>query len=373
MNYSIDGSTYTNTTGIFSGIAIGAYTVTARNTAGCISSGTNATISANPLPPAPSVGSITQPTCAVATGSVNLSGLASSGSWSLTRNPGGITSTGLGTTATLLGIAPGTYTYSVTNASGCTSPASGNVTINAILETPSSPTIGTITQPTCSVATGSVVLSSLPASGAWILTKTPGGTTSNGTGASTTISDLAAGSYTFMVTNAAGCASVSSENVVIDVQPAKPATPIISRNGNVLHTDATNGNQWFNNNGSINTATSQDYTPATNGDYYVIVTLEGCQSDPSNTINFVLSAIEQPTFDESIKLYPNPVTDELTIEIKNNTKIISIEILNSKGQVVFKGDIMDEAVVQTAGFTAGIYVVKLEGTDNCVFRKIVKY
>ena len=372
MNYSIDGSTYTNTTGIFPGVAIGPYTVTARNTAGCTSSGTSATIAANPVPSAPLVGSITQPTCAVATGSVNLSGLSSSGSWSLTRNPGGVTSTGLGTAVTLLGIAPGIYTYSVTNASGCTSQASGNVTINAIPETPSSPTIGTITQPTCSVATGSVDLSSLPSSGAWTLTKTPGGTL-NGTGTSTTISDLAAGSYTFMVTNAAGCASVSSENVVIDAQPAKPATPIISRNGNVLHTDAANGNQWFNSTGSINTATSQDFTPTANGNYYVIVTLEGCQSDPSNTINFILSAIEQPSMDESIKLYPNPVIDELIIEIKDNTEIISIEILNSKGQVVFKGDIMDEAVVQTAGFAAGIYVVKLEGTDNCVFRKIVKY
>jgi hypothetical protein len=38
MTYSIDGSTYTNTTGIFTLLPAGTYTVTAKNADGCISS-----------------------------------------------------------------------------------------------------------------------------------------------------------------------------------------------------------------------------------------------------------------------------------------------------------------------------------------------
>ena len=38
-----------------------------------------------PSPPAPIVGTITQPTCTMATGSVDLSGLPASGTWTLTR------------------------------------------------------------------------------------------------------------------------------------------------------------------------------------------------------------------------------------------------------------------------------------------------
>ena len=44
MNYSIDGSTYTNTSGIFTSVAAGSYSVTAKNASGCISSASSVTI-----------------------------------------------------------------------------------------------------------------------------------------------------------------------------------------------------------------------------------------------------------------------------------------------------------------------------------------
>lgn len=44
MTYSTNGSTYTNTTGIFSGVALGTYSVTAKNTSGCVSPATSVTI-----------------------------------------------------------------------------------------------------------------------------------------------------------------------------------------------------------------------------------------------------------------------------------------------------------------------------------------
>ena len=135
----------------------------------CIS---DVVINAQPATPtAPTVGTITQPTCTVATGSVVLSGLPA-GNWTI--NPGGITGNTASTTIT--GLAPGTYNYTVTNAAGCTSPASANVVINAQPATPTAPAVGAITQPTCAVATGSVVLSGLPA-GNWTIN--PGDITGN--------------------------------------------------------------------------------------------------------------------------------------------------------------------------------------------------
>ncbi|TRX06394.1 T9SS sorting signal type C domain-containing protein [Flavobacterium gawalongense] len=44
MTYSINGLTYTNTTGVFTSVAIGTYSVTAKNSSGCISPGTSVTI-----------------------------------------------------------------------------------------------------------------------------------------------------------------------------------------------------------------------------------------------------------------------------------------------------------------------------------------
>jgi hypothetical protein len=44
MTYSIDGSTYTNTTGVFTSVVPGAYNVSAKCSAGCISAITSVTI-----------------------------------------------------------------------------------------------------------------------------------------------------------------------------------------------------------------------------------------------------------------------------------------------------------------------------------------
>jgi len=74
----------------------------------------------------------------------------------------------------------------------------------------------------------------------------------------------------------------------------------------------------------------------------------------------------------NIKVYPNPVTNELTIELKGNTKKIDFEIINSLGQVVYNGNIVEKTVVQMANFAPGIYIIKFESGKTFEFKKIVK-
>ncbi|MDP1842045.1 MAG: gliding motility-associated C-terminal domain-containing protein, partial [Sediminibacterium sp.] len=189
------------------------YTVT--NADGCTS-----LLSANvlintqpPTPSAPLVGTIVQPTCTIATGSVILNGLPT-GNWTI--NPGAIT--GTGSTTTINNLLPGTTNYSVTNADGCTSLLSANVLINTQPPTPSAPLVGTILQPTCTIATGSVILNGLP-TGNWTIN--PGAIT--GTNSTTTINNLLPGTTNYTVTNADGCTSLASANIVINVDPNMPA------------------------------------------------------------------------------------------------------------------------------------------------------
>ncbi|HPD95032.1 MAG TPA: T9SS type A sorting domain-containing protein [Tenuifilaceae bacterium] len=82
----------------------------------------------------------------------------------------------------------------------------------------------------------------------------------------------------------------------------------------------------------------------------------------------IISADEQPSY----SLYPNPFSDELTIETNGNNTKGNFEILNAIGQVVFKGRLEKTTTVQTNKFLPGIYIVKIETGKTFEFKKVVK-
>lgn len=291
-----------------SGLSPGAYTFMV-TTNFCSSSPSNSTV-INPQPPipsAPSVGTITPSKCSDANGSVQLSGLPASGTWTLNRTPGGIATTGSGTATTITLLAAGTYTFTVTNSYGCISPSSGNVVINTQPASPSAPVIGTVSQPTCSVSTGSVILSGLPGADPWTITRMPDGALINGTGTSTTISTILAGTYTFIVTNSGGCASVPSASVLINPQPLIPSAPSVGTitppsctlpSGSIVLSGLPSSGTWTlirypGTVSSSGTGTSTTITGLQTGTYnFTVTTKDGCLSVPS--ANIVIPSLPVP-------------------------------------------------------------------------------
>ena len=89
-------------------------------------------------------------------------------------------------------------------------------------------------------------------------------------------------------------------------------------------------------------------------------------------INIIPTGLELTGNNATIKVYPNPVYDELTIEIKGNNDRLIFNILNSTGQIVFKGNLAEKTVVQTTNFSPGVYLVKIENSKSFEFKKIVK-
>ncbi|HNP33946.1 MAG TPA: T9SS sorting signal type C domain-containing protein, partial [Flavobacterium sp.] len=126
MTYSINGSTYTNTTGVFTSVASGTYNVTAKNSAGCISSATSTTINSQPSTPAkPTLTSQVQPTCAVPSGTITISNY--NAAYTYAASP----STGVSFSGATVTAPSGTYTITATLGS-CTSVASNSFTMNAL-------------------------------------------------------------------------------------------------------------------------------------------------------------------------------------------------------------------------------------------------
>ncbi len=202
-------------------------TITTNNPLGspCEAAVATYSLTVRPVPSSPVPGQITHPSCTSSTGSVVLSGLPSSGNWSLTRTPGNVTTQGSGATTTLTGISSGTYTFTVSS-NGCQSQASAAIVINPQPAIPAAPVAGTLVQPTCVLATGTINLNGLPSAGNWTLTRYPGMVTTTGTGTSASIPALPAGTYNFTVTSSSGCVSPSSANIVINPQPATPGAPL---------------------------------------------------------------------------------------------------------------------------------------------------
>ena len=169
-----------------------------RETPSCIYQ-KSVTITVNPTP-APTIGTITHPTCS-ASGSVVLNGLPA-GNWTI--NPGGIT--GNTSSTTLSNLATGTYNYTVTNASNCTS-LPVRVDINPIpnIVTPTFIAIA----PVCVGTTIALpLLSANGVNGTWSPAFNPNVTTT----------------YTF-TPNPGECATTATMQVVITQIPTAISTP----------------------------------------------------------------------------------------------------------------------------------------------------
>jgi len=192
-------------------------------------------ITAQPgIPTAPVLGLTSQPTCLVATGSVALSGLPSTGSWTLVRNPGPVTTYGIGSSTTVTDLPPGTYTFTVTNASGCTSVPSGNLVINAQPPSPASP----VTSVDCSQGAGKAIVTVTSPVGSGLEYRIDAGTYQ----ASATFTGVVNGNHTITVRNSFGCTTIGQTFSVTCDCGNPPTVTLSSITGSTCGTTAVTVN-----------------------------------------------------------------------------------------------------------------------------------
>lgn len=217
VEYKISGNPNYQSSNIFTAPA-GTYTITAREVNNPIACVTNTTITiTEPNAVPPTLLSVTQPTCNNALGIVTITSDTTNLMYSI---DGGSFSSYPASGYQFLGAY--THTILAKNASNCISPIT-NFTINAPPPTPNTPTIDTVIQPTCTISTGSVQLSGLPA-GQWIIN--PGNI--SGITTNTTISPLAAGNYVFNVTNSYGCTISNAISFTINTVLGAPLAPTVN-------------------------------------------------------------------------------------------------------------------------------------------------
>ena len=201
----------------------------------------------------------------------------------------------------------GTYTLNYADAIGCHA-VNYPITISATNTAPLTPTVGAKTQPDCTTATGSVVLSGLPASGTinqtgTVITSYPI------TGTTMTISGLAVGTYNFSA-SIGGCGSSVTGNVVIN--------PVVT---NTWTTSWSNGTP----NSSQKLVFSQNYLPTN-------VDIVGCSCKVAGGATVTIKSGRTLT-----------ITNEVTVvgggflTFENNASLVQINnaAINS-GNIIYK-------------------------------------
>jgi hypothetical protein len=179
------------------------------------------------------------------------------------------------------------------------------------------------------------------------------------------------GTYQVKVT-AANCTSIS-DSVVVQVNTI-PATPAITQSGNILSSSAASGNQWYLDGNAISGANGQIYAPAASGTYTVRVTLNGCNSNFSAGLNFVVTAIISPTLDFSIIIAPNPVTDHLKIHFNGSARL-QISVIDNSGKYLVQSiGFNHDYDLNMSRYSAGIYLVEIinSRTKERITRLIMK-
>lgn len=91
----------------------------------------------------------------------------------------------------------------------------------------------------------------------------------------------------------------------VTVNP-RPPDPFIIQSGDTLFSDAPADNQWYYYQQPISGMNGNWYVPDVNGDFSVMVTLNGCPSGPSNVIHFILTENESAGRNQNLIVFPNP-------------------------------------------------------------------
>ena len=219
--------------------------------------------------------------------------------------------TGSSTAPTPSTAAAGVITYYVSQTIGCEG-SRLPVTVN-INPTPTAP-VATITAPTCTVATGSILVTAPVGNYTYSF--------DNGTSyqSASLSGNLSPGTYAVIVKSAAGCISPVT-NVTINQPPAIPAAPVVAspvsfcQNSTATALSATGTNLlWYTTaTGGIGSSTAPVPSTLTAGSttYYVSQT-NVCESPRSSVVVNIIAAPNAPTVSSPVNYCQGSVATALT-------------------------------------------------------------
>jgi hypothetical protein len=176
------------------------------------------------------------------------------------------------------------------------------------------------------------------------------------------------GNYNDTIPNASGCDSIITLSLTIEQTPTTSATADAS---NVLTATGGTTFQWINctNNQAINGANSATFTPTVNGTYAAIVGNGTSCDDTTNCVTIsTIGMNEISTI--SIKSYPNPTNNEVTLTFDSNEA--QVIVYNTQGKLIQTKTIHSGEQVSLKEVETGVYFFEVTTEKGRAVKRVVK-
>ena len=199
----------------------------------------------------------------------------------------------------------------------------------------------------------------------WYGTAATGGTAS-GTAPTPSTSNVGTTVYYVNQKNTATqCEGLRSALEVV-VHPI-PNKPTISRqpDGQLL-SSSPSGNQWYKEDVLIQGATSTTYKPNEAAYYSVKSTINSCVSPMSDSYYLVVTALNNFSIGEYIRVTPNPIQGNSAVQFKlNGISKIDVEILDAQGRVLIKKlNVSSGTSIGFEGMKNGAYFMRVSNKEK---------
>jgi PKD repeat protein len=166
-----------------------------------------------------------------------------------------------------------------------------------------------------------------------------------------------------IVSNSTGSNAFFSQNYITVNET--PTQPVITATGTILISSTCNAYQWVLDSLPVIGAVSQTFVATQTGNYSVMaISPAGCTSlsDPMPVIVAGLTGAVVP--ENVLRLYPNPTTGTLSIELDNDqTGTYAIDILDIAGKIVYTGSVISNRpqpeLLDVNRLPAGFYTMHL--------------
>ena len=211
-------------------------------------------------------------------------------------------------------------------------------------------------------ANGSITITTQGGTGAYDYQWSTGANTS-------TISSLSSGVYDVTITDANNC-SLAEQFTITEPSQLQVS---VTMNQNQLTGVVSGGSpsytyEWQLNNQTVSTSSSM--TAQQTGYYVLTVT------DANGCVESKTQYYEQPSVDVEqnssldIKVYPNPASTTVTLELSSDMVKAQFKLLDTRGRIVREGKVNNKTTLNIKNLSSGMYIMEVVGEEIRARKKV---